>query len=209
METTGLSHAAEEHLRTIRSLMERATVYRAISAGPAGLAGVLAVGLGLAFWFRSGDVSPGGFVGAWLAVLALVGGGNTWMLFREARRRGAAFPSPATLHGVRTLLPALLAGGVLGLVYGWSRGELVVAALWWTTAYGLALLATAGFAPRSIRALGWAFLVAGLAGFCGREGGLWQGEPGREAGRIMAATFGGFHLVYAFRTGWWKRGREG
>ena len=38
--------AAAEHLRTIRSLMERATVYRAISGPGALLGGVLALGVG-------------------------------------------------------------------------------------------------------------------------------------------------------------------
>lgn len=205
MSNPDLSRSAEEHLRTIRSLMERATIYRAISTGPALVAGLLGTGLGI--WQMRGaeSLSSRGFLLWWLGAMAVVGAVNTWVLLREARGRGMPFPSPATRQGMRTLLPPMLACGVSGAVLcGWS-GEPVTGALLWVLGYGLGLVATSGFAPRSIKALGWAFVVAGVAGFFWRE--LRGIEPGdaAEAARIMAVTFGGFHLVYAVRTGWWKR----
>ncbi len=207
MDTTELSRTAQENLRTIRQLMERATVYRAISAGPALAGGLLALGLGSAMVMRPEPVSTGAFVVSWLTVLVIVDVLNTFLLWREARRRGAVFPSRSTLHGVRALAPAMVAGGAMGLVFALKDGDLVRGVLTWTIAYGLGLLATGSFAPRSIRALGWAFLVAGLGWFLVAELGAAgeRGEPSREAAKIMAMTFGAFHLVYAVRTGWWKR----
>ncbi|MCB1064469.1 MAG: hypothetical protein KDN20_16315 [Verrucomicrobiae bacterium] len=207
METPDLSQSAQENLRTIRQLMERATVYRAISAGPALVGGILSLALGMVMMRGAESMSPVLFVGAWLAVLVIVDALNTVLLWREARNRGAAFPSRSTLHGIKALAPAMLAGGVTGLVFALRDGDLVRGVLMWTMGYGLGLLATGSFAPRSIRALGWAFLVAGLGWFLFVELGTAAvaRESAGEAGKIMAMTFGAFHLVYAVRTGWWKR----
>ena len=43
-------HRAEEHLRVIRTLMERATIYRAISASTALIGGLIALGLTSTIW---------------------------------------------------------------------------------------------------------------------------------------------------------------
>ena len=112
------AHAADQ-LRTIRSLLERATVYRSISV-------------------------PGGLLGG---LCALAGSAH------------------------------------------WS------AALW-ALCYGLALLATQEFAPRSLVWLGRTFFLAGMAatGLCVLQQDIdcpWLGSA------IMATTFGGFHLAYA------------
>ncbi len=210
MDSTDLSRAARENLQTIRQLMERATVYRAISAGPALVGGVLALGLGAWFMSRPEGVTETGFVVAWLVVLVVVDALNTFLLWREARQRGAAFPSSSTVHGVLALVPAMLTGGVLGLVSILSDGDPVRGVLLWVKGYGLGLLATSDFAPRSIRALGWAFLATGLTWFLWSEltaagDAVKANEPIREAAKIMAVTFGAYHLVYAVRTGWWKR----
>lgn len=206
MDVSDLSQSAEENLRSIRRLMERATVYRAISAGPALLGGGLSALLGAWFHARPDGVTAGSFVTAWLGILAVVGALNTWLLWREARGRGAAFPSPATLHGLRALAPPMLACGFLGLVLALAEDDLVAGTLMWVIGYGLGLLATSSFAPRSIGALGWAFLLSGLAWYLSVSLRAQTAiDPVREAAKIMAATFGGFHLVYAARTGWWKR----
>ena len=82
---------AEEHLRIIRSLMERATVYRAISAPTALFAGSLSIlaasaiflnnetGLTLGF-----QIAGHGFVTIWLIVLLLALGMNAFFIRREA-----------------------------------------------------------------------------------------------------------------------------
>lgn len=205
MSNPELSQSAEENLRTIRSLMERATIYRAISAGPALLGGILSLVVGMWLIKRAEPVSDRFFTGIWLAVLAVVGAFNTWVLYREAKRRGGSFPSASSLQGIRTLAPPMLACGAIGLVLCWVSGDLVRGTLLWVLGYGLGLTATASFAPRSVRALGLAFIAAGVGWFVWAELRPTKPEEIREAARVMAATFGGFHLVYAARTGWWKR----
>ena len=154
---------------------------------------------------RAEPVSNRVFVGIWLVVLVVVDGFNTWLLYREAKGRGGSFPSASTLQGIRTLAPPMLTCGLIGLILGWVSGDLVRGTLLWVLGYGLGLTATASFAPRSIRALGLAFVVAAVAWFVWAELRPAKPDEIREAARVMAATFGGFHLVYAARTGWWKR----
>jgi hypothetical protein len=206
MAITELSRAAEENLRTIRTLMERATVYRAISAGPALLGGLLAIALATVLQAKGTAVSGPAFAASWVGALLVVGVFNTALLIREARLRGATFPSPSTRHGLRALAPPMSACGLMGLAIIWTGGDAGLGVAMWVVGYGLGLLATASFAPRSIRALGWAFLLAGMGWFFWRELTPGAGvDDNRDAARMMGVTFGGFHLVYAIRTGWWKR----
>ena len=86
---------AEEHLRVIRSLMERATVYRAISAPTALAGGFLALATSSAIWFYDHHrpvEAPGFdarlFAEIWLVVLVLVLGLNAFIVRREAHRDG-------------------------------------------------------------------------------------------------------------------------
>ena len=72
---------AEEDLRVIRNLMERATIYRAISAPTALVGGLLALGSSVALWLldrsRPADAIPldgRWFALIWLVVLARSGG---------------------------------------------------------------------------------------------------------------------------------------
>ncbi|MFM7606459.1 MAG: hypothetical protein ACKO8Z_14855, partial [Prosthecobacter sp.] len=96
--------------------------------------------------------------------------------------------------------PPLIVGGTLtlGLVV-WLH-NLTLGALIWALCYGLALLATSSFAPKSLIRLGWAFVVTGLLLFI-----AWAANDGVRnlradlgpASLVMALTFGLLHLVYA------------
>src|SRR4051812_25384784 len=95
------SSDAEDHLRIIRSLMEKATIYRAISAQAALIGGVLAgVAGGLlagrndpfvkalaSSEMHSANAEVYGFQLKWIFVLALCLGANLFFLYRDAQRR--------------------------------------------------------------------------------------------------------------------------
>lgn len=101
---------AEEHLRVIRSLMEKATIYRAISAEAAAVGGALAIFASFAFgsWLPLGarpepsaPMSAAAFFGLWFGILAITAIANFCFLRRDAIRRGnrlyraaCASPSP-------------------------------------------------------------------------------------------------------------------
>jgi hypothetical protein len=199
--------AAAQDLKVIRSLMERATIYRTIS-GPTALFGaVLALVTAAVFsWLSLRDgVEPSAlhFVAAWLVILALAAGFNFLLIHRDAARRNDLFVSPGMRLALRTISPPLFVGGLLGISLTLFHGDPAHGAIVWILCYGLALCATAGFAPKSIKILGAAFLCSGTLLLF-----LWHAvDAVREAPAVlvgslfMGATFGLLHLVYAFCVG--------
>ncbi len=195
---------AIENLRVIRSLMEKAHIYRAISAPAALVGGVLAVavsGLGITLSSRAEpDITPDEFLVMWLGILAVTSVLNVVLLSRDARRRGQPFLSEGMRMALRAILPPMMVGGVLGIGLVVYLHNLTMAALIWILCYGLALLATASFSPRSLLRLGWAFVISGLALFL-----VWAANgdirmlPTDEgpASLAMGVTFGLLHIVYA------------
>jgi hypothetical protein len=169
---------AEEHLRIIRSLMERATIYRAISAEAAAFGGSLAiVGSfvqgnwinGVVPWAHPPNVphpvpSVAMFIGTWAMVLVAATFANLWALRRAALVRQEPFVSSGMKLALTSLLPSFFIAGVLTLELFFASCAYLAAPLW-VACYGLALLSTRHFAPRSLIYLGWAFLVFAAAVF--------------------------------------------
>jgi len=192
---------AEEHLRVIRSLMEKATIYRAVSAPTALAGGIAAVIVGTspvqAFFDNRFPVAS--FHARWLLALFVTLVINGLLILREARRRGDPVVSPGMKTAFRALLPPMLCGGVFFGLFGPPYVPALLAIF-----YGLALLTTSHFAPQSITWLGWSFLVAGLLTFIV---GITERLPASlTPDMTMLATFGGFHFIYAACT--WPRGAK-
>lgn len=113
---------------------------------------------------------------------------------------GRAFVTDELRTALRAVLPPLLVGGVMGGCLLVFRQSVLLAALMWILCYGLALLATGGFAPRSIVRLGHLFLWSGLGltVLCfSPTGEMLPLLPVATASIFMAMTFGLFHLIYA------------
>ena len=155
---------AEEHLRTIRRLMERGTIYRAISAPTALVGGLLSLG---------------------------------------ARRRNEQVFSTSMKAAFTALAPPFLVAAVLTLLFDVAASDPlneITLSITWAICYGLGLLATSHFAPRSLTILGWAFLVTGLATTLVvryASNPLLQTLDARDTVLFMAGTFGLYHLIYA------------
>jgi hypothetical protein len=200
--------SASSQLRVIRSLMERATIYRSLSAPTALVGGLLSFGgLGMAYAaerVRGQPLSNTEFLAIWLAILVLTSLTNAFFLWREAQRRGQPLFSAGMKCALKSIFPPFLCGGVFALVAP-TPGLLAV---FWILFYGLGLLAMQHFAPRSIVVLGWFFLVAGV--------GILLASTARSdvldvnnvltASWMMALTFGLFHVGYAVAV--WARGGE-
>lgn len=193
---------ALEHLRIIRSLMERAHVYRALSAPAALIGGFLGLGATAIHFASNTTQEPmegATFVSIWVGILFVATVVNLALLGREAAARGQSMWSEGMRAACRALGPPLVTGGILGIGLAWGRQELVLAAILWVIFYGLALLATGNFSPRSLLILGWTFLSAGLIMAL-----LWMGQPRLNwlydetdvAVAVMGGTFGLFHLGY-------------
>ena len=204
------SGSASEQLRIIRSLMERATIYRTISAPTALIGGLLSFGgFGLAWYSRqeSGQpLSQKEFLIIWLVVLALTGLANLIFLWRGSSHPDEPFFSPGMKWAIRSLGPAFLAAGLLTVLVH----RPIHLALAWVTLYGLGLLATQHFAPRSLVLLGVAFFLTGCALLPTWKfllTGPGHSEPTTlMISGLMAATFGGYHLLYALAV--WMLGED-
>jgi hypothetical protein len=199
---------AEEHLRVIRSLMEKATIYRAISAPTAlvgGGAGILAAAV-FHFQSRGAEIQNKSrlFLTCWLGALTIAAVGNIYFLRADARRRGERFVSAGMRAALRALWPSYLVAAVLTIL---ARDFPWLLPIPWILLYGLGLLGTQHFAPRSIVLLGWAFLAAGLLAMIGFAWFFnFLTDPSYLGNLAMGLTFGGFHLIYAVCA--WPRGSE-
>jgi hypothetical protein len=196
------SDSASRQLRVIRSLMERATIYRSISAPTALVGGLLSLGGFAAAYYakhpRHHPLSPTEFLMVWVVILALTCFTNVIFLSRGSARRGESFFSSGMKCALASVAPAFIAAAVLTPLMVRHPVHL---ALVWITLYGIGLLATQHFAPRSLVVLGMTFFVTGC-GLLVAWKHLFMPNPHVEPSAlvvsgIMAATFGGYHLAYA------------
>lgn len=180
--------------------MEKATIYRAISAQGALTAGGVAVAVSLVFH----DADPGrAFAGRWLVVLLIAAAANLDCLRRAAQMRGEPFVSAGMKLALRAMLPSFICAAVFTVIFIDFQRLLIVT---WTIFYGLALLSTGHFAPRSISRLGWLFLACGLAFAAALASGEHLANFNIPSDCLMSATFGFFHLGYAACT--WRRAEQ-
>ncbi|MEM7011299.1 MAG: hypothetical protein AAF585_07435 [Verrucomicrobiota bacterium] len=199
------SEAAAEHLRVIRALMERATVYRAISAPTALVGGILAIGTSALLYFGGNPDSPKEiYYALWILVLGFVSAFNTVLLWRDAKQRGAPMITASLRHAVRSLAPPLFVGGVLSSLT--VQDSVLICTLIWVIFYGLALVATHSFAPRSMKMLGAIFILTGLGIWSAAHYGIIEAADNPRqhlqlSAIIMALTFGLYHIVYAIMVG--------
>lgn len=201
---------AEEHLRVIRTLMERATIYRAISAPTALIGGLIALGLTSTIWASERHwaqiapqvmrhVSTRGFAALWLGALAIVLTLNAFFVWRQAQRDGRPFISPSMKLALRSILPCLIfpAATTIWFFYdGYEADNELLLVRIWIGFYGLALIATQHFAPRSLVFLGWAFLIT-AAGMMVASRQLEYYSTPLVPNLAMGFTFGLYHLIYA------------
>lgn len=199
---------AGEHLRVIRSLMENATIYRAVSAPGALTGGLIAAavsiaGVGLANPNIPAEAEIWWFFIPWIAVLVVTGALNLWLLGRDGAHGGSNgrfHVSERMRTALRCMFPGFLAGGFCALLQ--SALEWSTIASLWVLLYGVSLLSTALFAPLSIRILGWTFFATGAAllvagAIIAEAVQTGDANPLALAHGIMGATFGLYHIVYA------------
>jgi hypothetical protein len=205
--------SASSQLRVIRSLMERATIYRSLSAPTALAGGLLSFGgLGLAYALERSQghpISENTFLAIWLGILVLTGAINGLVLWREAQRRGQPFFSAGMKCAMTSVFPPFLCAGFFTIFYWFYVPMPSLQAGTWIVFYGLGLLAMQQFAPRSLVVLGWAFLLSiGVACFINSRltGADRMEDDALLASWIMALTFGLFHIIYAIAV--WTLGGE-
>jgi len=183
---------AEENLQTIRTLMERSTLYRRALAPIviyAGVIGVLTAAAGLFFHFERSQI----FGLVWLSAAVVAVAGAFLIVRRQALKDDEPFWSPPTRRVAQTLLPPLAAGLFLGIIFSLT-GLAEILPYLWALFYGCALHSAGFFIPRGLKWFGWIYIILvslalGLVAF----GYIKINISGHW---LMGFFFGVLHLVY-------------
>jgi hypothetical protein len=190
---------AEENLNTIRTLMERTSLYRRALAPisvVAGSLGIIAAGLAQVVGWTGKDY----FAGYWMSVAAITGGVILLLMYRQAIKAGEKFWSPPTRRVAQAMLPLLVAGLILGILElgdlpGANPDSIRLAALWMIL-YGGALHSAGFFMRRGLKLLGWVYLILGSLCLFFQESGQIQWLNESRAHLVMGYAFGVNNLAY-------------
>ena len=190
------SNWAAEHLQVIRTLMERSALYRRALAPImifAGLAGVIAAGVGCGAHIASGRA----FALYWLAVAAVTLAGVSLLIRGQALKDREPFWSLPTRRVTQAAALPLAAGLVFSLALllldvGHMRWLFIFPNLFF---YACALHAAGFFMPRGIRLFSWGLIV--LGGLSLVVIPRFQTEPNPVLDHVvMGFFFGGLHFAY-------------
>src|SRR5260370_9196039 len=160
--------AAEENLRVIRELMERATIYRAVSAPAAlfcGLSALLVSGLALI---------PGpfqtllqhNFALVWVVVCLLSVTANIFFLVRATELRQERFASYRLRTALLAIAPAFIVAIALSFFLTRAAGSEIFIPVCWMAFYGRSLLFTITFSPPPPLILACPFILSTVLILC-------------------------------------------
>jgi hypothetical protein len=174
---------AMDDLSFIRRTMERATAFTAVP----GLGGVAMGGTALvAAVLAHAAATPSEWLATWLvaSVVALVIGG--WAMAAKARRAGTTIFSWSGRRFLLSFLPPLAVGALLTAVLAGAELHRSLPGTW-LLLYGTGVVTGGAFSVRAVPIMGICFMVLGVVALFGPA--AW-GNP------LMAAGFGGLHLVF-------------
>jgi hypothetical protein len=180
------SHAAST-LRYIRASMEGA-----VSLAVPGSAGIA---LGVIALITAALSSAPGLSDYWLVIwlgASLVGAGvGGTLVVRESSLRSLQLTGTPLRKFALCLTPSLFAAVIMTAVH-WSSGNLHAIPGTWLLLYGCALITASAATTRTIGVLGGCFALLGVIAFL---------LPDVLQIRLLAAGFGGLHIVFGFVIG--------
>ncbi len=195
------SNWAEENIQVIRTLMERAALYRRAMAPMMFLAGGFALA-GAVGAEVGGLENLRTFILFWgvIALAVLIGSGL--IVRKQAVKKDEPFWTVPARRVFRSFLPVILVGGVIGAAKVFDGlespqelsgiGHSFAAS--WALLYGLGLHSAGAFVAKGIKRLGWCFIICGVlmsVDATALGGLLLKMSPNI----LMGIVFGGLHLV--------------
>lgn len=199
-------HTAADNLQVIRTLMERAAIYRRALAPIlllAGVVGTAAAAVGLLWPIHTLRA----FILFWIAASLVPVAGALLISRQQALHAHEPFWSPPARRVLSAMLPALCAGLAIAAAgfqstEGTAGADLLRnAVLGWILLFGCGLHAAGFFTLRGVRWLGWGFVLGGS--------GLWvAGVPrtAHEAHVVMGFVFGLLNLGCGLYLRWSEKG---
>jgi len=187
---------AEENLKTIRTLMERASLYRLALAPISIIVGILGITAAGATKLMGWS---GQFAGYWMGVAVIVGSITLILIRRQAMRGGEEFISAPAKRVAQSMAPLFVAGlgfGVLELCLPIAERDSIRLAGLWMISYGGGIHAAGFFMRRGLKLLGCLFIVLGFICVAGNGLGNVPWLDDSTAHWVMGGVFGLGNLLY-------------
>jgi hypothetical protein len=184
-EPAGLHTRAMDNLRFIRQTMEGATAFTAISGWGVVIVGASAL---LAAALAGRQASWSGWLAVWMGEAFLsfaIAGGAT---VRKARTSKLPLFSQPGQRFVRSFAPPMIVGALLTVAL-YRAGLFGAIPGMWMLLYGTAIVTGGAFSVRVVPVMGLCFMAEGAAA-------LFLPAGWRDG--LMAAAFGGLHVVFGY-----------
>lgn len=178
-----------DHLRFIRETMEGAACFTAVSGIGEVATGVTALA---AAWVAAGQGTAWGWLLVWLweALFAflITTGAIVW---KARRSQEELFSRPGRRFALG-LFPPLIAGALLTPVL-FTSGNVDVLPGLWLLLYGTGVVTGGAFSVRTVPVMGLAFMGLGAVALM---------TPASWGDALLAAGFGGLHIVFGALIAW-------
>jgi len=184
-EPVGLHTQAMDNLRFIRLAMENAGSFTAVPGVGGMLMGATAIFAAFAAHLSR---SPRAWLGVWSGEALLAAAIGLAFSYRKAMRGGAPLLSRPFRRFVLAMVPALFVGAVLTFVF-YRAGITDMMPAIWLLLYGVGVSSGGAFSVRVIPLMGICFLALGTVAAL---------APASWADGMLAAGFGGLHIVFGF-----------
>ena len=172
-----------DNLRFIRKTMERAAPVTAIPGWGQVVIGLTAL---IAAWIASRQATSEGWLLTWVLEAALSIAIGAAAMARKARRAHAPLFNEAGRRFALSFSLPILVGALLTLAF-YRAGSLGPVPGSWIMLYGTAVATGGAFSVSIVPVMGYTFMAAGaIALFC----------PAAWGNGILAATFGGLHILF-------------
>lgn len=182
-EPPALHARAMDNLAFIRSTIESAGAFTAVSGWGMVVAGVLALATAIV---AAAQPDRRQWLDVWVAAGAAAMVIQLWAILAKARASGIPLLSGPGRKFVLAVSPPLLAGAVLTLVL-WRSGNVAIVPGVWLLMYGVAVTAGGAFSVEIVPVMGLSFVVAGVVALF---------TPESWTDWILAVSFGGLHIAF-------------
>ncbi len=182
-QPVSIGDRAFDNLAFIRDTMERSTSFTAVPGYGGMLMGVTAV---VAAYIAHTQIYLRDWLVTWLVEAFLAFAIGLLAMWQKSRIGGTSLVSVPAKKFALSFAPPLIAGIAITLGL-WRYEHYEMMAPVWMLCYGAAVVCGGAFSAKVVPVMGWCFIALGAAAFALPK---WYGDP------LMAASFGGLHIVF-------------
>lgn len=187
-EPVSIGDRASDNLKFIRETMERSAVFTSVPGYGGVLMGATAIGAAIV---ANSQIYLRNWLIVWLteAILAFFIG--LLAMWQKSKIRKTPLTSAPARKFAKSFLPPLICGIAITLGL-WYREFYEAMIPVWLLCYGAAIVCGGAFSVKAVPVMGWCFIALGAAAFF---------LPKGFGDELMAASFGGLHIVFGIIIG--------